>query len=217
MKNDCQQPQLLNHLALGTGNRIILKASNLQPQSSTHPSTAATDREPDIELIAFGNNGVHTRTKAARFSQLEWHDLQVVHPESTLWCEFRDVSGLIRILEAGSRAADAVESVLAFDAVDAETLVFQVTLTNERFHLHHSLTGTSLSSPLQLYDSAFANEAFRDPGVTAPRVICQFSAGVEQVEALMKRIDRWPESWSIDVLELKAQIIEGTAWLVCFG
>ncbi len=187
---------------VGTCNRAILKICNLQP-------TTTTEREADAELIAFGPNSVQTRTKIARFSQLEWHDLQIFMPEATLWCEFRDVPGLIRVLEAGCKAAEAIESVLAFDAADTETFTFKVSLTSERFILQHPMTSTSLSTPLQIYDSAFANEAFRDPGVTAPRVICQFNSGVEQVEALMRRIDRWPDSWSIDVLELRAQIIEG--------
>lgn len=180
-----------------------MNISNLQPSPNT------TERDPDVELIAFGSSSVQTRTKIARFSQLEWHDLQVFLPDSSLWCELRDVAGLIRILEAGVRAAETIESVLAYDAVDTETLNFQVTLTPERFLLHHPLTMTSLSSSLQIHDSTFAQEAFKDPGIVPPRVLCQFNAGVEQVEALMQRIDRWPESWSIDLLELRAQVIEG--------
>jgi hypothetical protein len=136
--------------------------------------------------------------------------LQIFVSQASFWCELRDGAGLIRILEAGLRAAEVMDSVLAFDAPeDTETLNFHVTLTPERFILQHPLTCTSFSSPLQIYDPEFARDAFKDPGVTAPRVICQFNAGVEQVEALMRRIDRWPESWSIDVLELRAQVIEG--------
>ena len=174
---------------IGTNNQIILK---LDP----------SDRGPVMELIAIGSigsdnklSGVRTWNRIASYTNIEWSNVNIRgnRNNNALWIEISDANRLIKLIKALKALTDTVTA----DGKD-----IQVLINESDWIMRHQTTNTSVSLPVRWFDSKWAAATVTYPSISAPSCCVKLVSGLDQISAILKRVDKWREEWSVDLLSV---------------
>lgn len=178
---------------IATNNQIILK---LDP----------SQRGPAVELIAIGSigsesklAGVRSWHRIASYRNIEWSDVNIRnnYPNSTIWIEISDAGRLIKLMNSMRSLADS------HDANDDMNI--QVFINESNWIMRHPGTNASVSLPVRWFDPKWAAATITYPSISAPRCCVKLVSGLDQISAILKRVDKWREEWSVDLLSIAVQ------------
>lgn len=202
-------------------NRIIVKMANLRRN--------AVQNDSDMELIALGSGSgqtnVHCRTEIPTYNLLELSAPQISRSQSGCDCvyfEIKQADGLIRLMESLLRTAEQYNTFSftdSFDDNDNEDspVHFQVSLFSSslsddhdaRLSFHFAPTNTRLSTPVKMLDPKHSRVTYTDPFTSEIRFVCTILSAVEQLEVLLRKVSMWREAWSMEAVQIVADIING--------
>lgn len=206
-------------MAIGTSPRVVWKLDNLHPvissQRSISSSISSTSSNngagnPDVHIIAVGKVGdeshvvgVETWSKVPSFKHLEWFNLEASRRVEVLWVEVEDAKRLVRVLESLNGIA-ASAAAYHYDVQESLVPAFAVTLSEREITMRHDPTRAVFTLPVRILDARWAQETFKEPLVSKPRASIRLASGLDQIDAVLRRIERWRETWSVDVLSVRA-------------
>lgn len=184
-------------LSLGTSNRVILKVD---------PS----NRGPVVELMALGSigsdsklSGVRTWNRIASYTNLEWSEVNVRTITGPVWIEISDASRLIKLIKSlKSLLLSSQDLVIGNDAITPGINVF---INESDWIMRQPNTKSSVSLPVRWFDSNWASATITQPSTSAPSCCVKLVSGLDQIAAILKRIDRWREEWAVDLLSIAVE------------
>ena len=176
-------------MTLGTNNQIILKLDQ-------------SNRGPLVELIAIGSigsdsklAGVRSWNRIASYSNIEWSNVNIRGNgiDTVVWIEISDTSRLIKLINSLKYLMEAQEE----DDSD-----IQVFINETDWIMRQTDTNTSVSLPVRWFDSKWAAATITNPSISAPLCCVKLVSGLDQISAILKRVDKWREEWSVDLLSV---------------
>jgi hypothetical protein len=176
-------------LTLGTNNQVILK---LDHQSN---------RGPVVELIAIGSIGTNSKlagvrswNRVASYSNIEWSNVNMRgNTPSTVWIEISDTGRLIKLINSLK---------ILMETQHDNYCDIQVFINENDWIMRQADTNTSVSLPVRWFDSKWASATITNPSISAPLCCVKLVSGLDQISAILKRVDKWREEWSVDLLSV---------------
>lgn len=176
---------------IGTNTQIILKMD-------------ASKTGPAVELISMGSigsecklAGVRTWHRIPSFKNLEWTDVSGSALNEPVWIEILDGARLIKTI---SSLISLASVVLTSSEEDVQCEI-NVQITNSEFRLSHGSKAT-FSLPVRWFDAKWAAATIVLPPASFPGACVKLVAGLDQIAAILKRIDRWRDDWYVDTLSV---------------
>lgn len=189
-----------------------------------HLSRNGLPSGPDMELIVLGSgagqSNVHCRTEIPNYKLLEISAPQLSRTRNGSDCicfEIQKADGLIRLMESLIRTAEQYNTFSFSDSFeeDGESVSqFQVALfansqideRDARLSFHFAPTNTRLSTPILILDPSHSQVTYTDPFTSEVRFLCSIVSAVEQLEVLLRKVALWREAWSMESVQIIADI-----------
>jgi hypothetical protein len=185
-------------LMIGTNSEIIMK---LALNSSSGPG---------VELISQGPLGSQCKLSGTRTwhripssKHLEWLDLRI-SSQQDVWIEISDGRRLVKVIDS------LISLAGAFDR-DSFHCQIGVEITGTEMKLKHATSNSSFTLPVRWFDAKWAAGTILLPPASFPGVCVKLLGGLDQIAAILKRISRWRDDWSVDLLTLEA-VKSGDMW-----
>ena len=163
-----------------------------------------SDATPDVELISLGPLGSENKLSGVRvwhrvpfFSNLEWFNFRINGESSDVFIEISDARRLTKFIASMTKMSDSFSIGTDFNAPE---IAFFIDETELRIKNEH--TGMKFSLPVRWFDSKWAAATITFPPVSIPRACVKLVAGLDQIAAILKRIDRWRDEWAVDILSI---------------
>lgn len=184
-------------ISCGTSNQVILKIDQGNQGNA-------------VELISIGPigtdhklSGVRCWHRSASFKHFEWFNIQINNNRNDLlvaWIEISDASRLIKIINSFRELS--LSGTLDGDAV-CESI--EVNINDTEMKLKHLKSCTTFTIPVRCFDADWASSLTIIPPSSPPKCGIKIVSGLDQVAAIFKRVDKWRQDWSVDVLTLKVE------------
>lgn len=170
-----------------------------------------SESAPDVELISLGPIGSGNKLTGVRvwhrvplFSNLEWfnfrlHGHEDSNSSSCAFVEISDAGKLIKFINSMTKMAD---SCGFGDLEPAATTEINFTIDENELKLKNDQMAVKFSLPVRWFDSKWAAATITFPPISVPRACVKLVSGVDQLAQILKRIDRWKDEWSVDVLSV---------------
>lgn len=168
-----------------------------------------SDSSPNVELISLGPLGSGNKLTGVRvwhrvpfFYNLEWFDFKFRFLTSTstrTFIEISDAGKLIKFLNSMTKMANDCND---FDDNFGASPEIDFFITEQELKLTNEQTGMKFSLPVRWFDSQWAAATITFPPISIPRACAKLIAGMDQLAAILKRIDRWKDEWSVDLLSI---------------
>lgn len=171
-----------------------------------------------VELISIGPIGTDHKLSGVRcwhrtpsFKHVEWAHVQINNPAGVVWIEISDTARLVKIINsfrelalAGGLEGDSSEDILVW-------------ISDTEMRLKHLKTCTAFTLPVRSFDADWAASLTIIPPSSPPQCSLKIVSGLDQVAAILKRVERWRQEWSVDVLTVSTMNTETDgAWDVLF-
>lgn len=110
-----------------------------------------------------------------------------------VWIEISDTSRLVKTIQSLKSLMEAQHD----DSCD-----IQVFINETDWIMRQADTNSSVSLPVRWFDSKWAAAIISNPSISAPLCCVKLVSGLDQISAILKRIDKWREEWSVDLLSM---------------
>lgn len=114
--------------------------------------------------------------------------------------EISDAGKLIKFINSMTKMADSCGGFDGDGGAGFNTPEINFFIDENELKLRNDRTGMKFSLPVRWFDSKWAGATITFPPVSIPRACVKLVAGMDQLAAILKRIDRWKEEWSVDLL-----------------
>jgi hypothetical protein len=154
-----------------------------------------------VELISIGPIGTDHKLSGVRcwhrtpaFKHLEWNTVQINNNDRLIWIEISDTARLVKIINSFKDLS--VEGDGSFNED------ISVVIDDSEMRLKHQKSCTTFTLAVRSFDAEWAASLTIIPASAPPRCALKIISGLDQIAAILKRVERWREEWSVDVLTL---------------
>lgn len=172
-----------------------------------------SDSSPNVELISLGPLGSENKLTGVRvwhrvpfFYNIEWFDFRFTRASSSAaFIEISDAGKLVKFINSMIKMAD----ICVFDGGRDDFSVPEInfTISENELILKNGQSSMKFCLPVRWFDSNWAGATVTFPPVSIPRACVKIVAGLDQLAAILKRIERWKDDWHVDTLSIS--VFEG--------
>jgi hypothetical protein len=188
------------NLTLGTSNQLILKLDT-------------SNQGFAFELIGIGSLGSGNKLAGVRcwhrspaFKHVEWFDLRMHCPDNVLWLEIGDGARLAKIINSFKD----LSGMMAHDPEFEFCEDVHVVISDSEMQMRHEKSSSTFTLGIRKFDTEWASALIVVPSTSAPRCSVKVIAGIDQLSAILRKIDKWREEWSVDLLTISTVKAERT-------